>query len=296
MSSLSLEGFLTEELATKFQSGELIAIRLPFTLQHRVRGEEDTHLDVYLKKNETLSRASQTVVRGSLTVAKEGALRRRPVHGLMEALDAPISDFFGDAELASHVAFNERSPKLKNNWWDAVPILRRLRKVMPEIYDLLDGGEEHRDRNALSSLLSRVVNTVVGVGEDDVIDPPHPPRDLPASKPSKVVTKPLPTGFLIRQAGTKASPVDCSGKTFSVKVFYDQLLSSVDWSKDDFDLGSVGTADADITVEHHGITDLIFDDNRATFRVTAGEFELKLTGFDERRDLIVSVDEEGGVR
>jgi hypothetical protein len=97
-----LDQDLLNVLRKAFADGETVAARLPVTVFPKAGGEEQGHVDLYLRRAPDASRPFALRLRGDITVPKGGGLSADRIHSALIAGDGAVSAFLGDAEPPAH--------------------------------------------------------------------------------------------------------------------------------------------------------------------------------------------------
>lgn len=265
--------------------GQLVRVRAPITLKHRVDGMLATHIDLYLKKTSDQSKGSALYVRGQITVPDESRyFTPRQTLAALVASDDAIVSFLGDAENPAHTRWNGKAEKLRN-WTAATTRLNEIRHSLGRLQALLLQAVESVEKEALRDLFSL---------EDEAATPsrnpkPTPPKPfppvppLPRSHPVFTISE-SSGGFAVRSTAAASSaeyPL-----RIRVRVAYDVLRGDPfrKFSEHDFQLGKKGV---NLTVTE-GTSLSVASPNEVELECFAHPFALTCTGLDPRRDIVVS--------
>jgi len=146
---------IATELRDRFRAGEMLSLRAPLTLRQKDRSAHESYVDLFLRAARPGERTQTLVVRGAITVPTEGKkINLVDCHAALLATHDPISRLLGDAENPAHTQWNERAERLRAGWQGGGLVLRRVRALLPEIYDLISERIERDDPLALLEFFS----------------------------------------------------------------------------------------------------------------------------------------------
>lgn len=198
-----LQNALGEErlaaLRDAYAQGELIHVRVPVRLKHRIRGELDSHFDLFLRTTEGEGYA--LVVRGAITLPLESReFRSRRAFGALIARHPAVVEFLGDAENPAHTRWNGNAEKLNANWSAPAARLREVRSSLNALADLLVQSVDRVEPNAFIEVLS-IPGGNTGTSKQQqkkpvVIPPVVPPK--PSNRKFSIQGK--RGGFIVRGA------------------------------------------------------------------------------------------------
>jgi len=269
-----------EKLRNQFSSGCLIGVRLPIKITKNGK-EEGVNFNVFLQKPESLKAGADIYVRGSLMIPGEAKFGYRKALGALMATDKPLTSFLGDAENPAHTRWNGSADKLKK-YSKAPETLKAIRNSVVQLHDLLAQAVETESDDPLRSFFS-----LPGAGNPKnsrrkrkKIDPPPPPPPIP--KPIRIES--IDSGF--RMIPNDLIEPDDFPLSAKITVAYNRPDGGAfrRYSRLDFDLGS-----APITVDSTNITVVDIKDNILNVQIDTQDFELNVTGFDNKREPIVKV-------
>ncbi len=273
-----------EQLTTlreRYAKGELVHVRAPVLLRHRMRGSLKSHFDLFLRTTEGDGYA--LVVRGAITLPLEAReFRARRALGALIAQDAEIVEFLGDAENPAHTKWNGNAEKLNDNWMAAAQRLREIRSSLNAFADQLVQAIEKVERDAFIEVLS-VPGGVQGSSQRHKKQVVIPSSVMPPEpKPRKFRIQGRRGGFVIRGA-TGLTEQDLPLE-IQVSAAYDIMRGNPmkKHSPHDFDLQK-----NDITVTANGALASPASANSLRIVVRDPDFAVEATGFDVNRDLVV---------
>lgn len=273
-----------EAMREVFSRGELIAISYPIDITRKDGTTINTEIRGFLKKPAGLTKGQDHYVRCGITVPQESKFGQRNALGLLFADDAPISEFLGDAENPAHTQWIGKAEKLQKNYKAPEVRVAAIKKCLLNLYDLLAQAVEEKAEEALLDFLwTPGMGTGPRKGKEKKTFPPKP---LQPPEPQPFRVSPVAGGFRVRPSvglTTDMLPIEAV-----IRVAYD-----VDggnpfklWSAFDFDLANAGDAE----ISTYG-ADIKTSGNTISCTVHDADFEISVMGLDEKRDLIVRLED-----
>ena len=283
--SMDMESALGEPvlaaLRRSFADGGAISVRAPMLLKRKDGREERTHVDLFLQR--APGDAGDTLfVRDAIVLPAEAKyFRGRNVFAALVADDRSVSGFLGDAENPAHTSWSGSTEKVTSNWRNSAARLREIRDSLQRVYAALVSAIEITDPNAL-------VGTFSARGDDGVRarrprgPVVRPPQPQPPSNPKVYRVARMFGGFAIG-AGPGLLPYMLP-VTIRVRAAYDVLRGNPFSKHDplDFDF-----AKRQLVLRGRGATLRAEGSNVLVVEATDLKFEIEVTGFDTRRDLII---------
>ncbi|MCB9765249.1 MAG: hypothetical protein H6739_36080 [Alphaproteobacteria bacterium] len=268
-----------DSLRESFAKGETVGVQLPLTISKHGELNRATYVKAFLRSVPDAVRGHDLYVRGRITLPEERKLGQRRAYGLLLAEEAVISEFLGDAENPAHTKWNSKAKRL-SAYVAARGRITRIRRSLPELYDLLAQAQNREDRSALQRFFSRP-----GIEHDpsdtkvssDSIPPASPPPVPPSRHPLRI--RRIEGGFAasLKRAASTVLPVDVE-----FEVVYDVVRGRPKYHPADFNLD-----DSEIVVQATGVEVVSRSLNRIVVRFTHSDGSLKVVGFDRKRDLVV---------
>lgn len=274
-------GYRIKELRDSFNLGNPVAFRIPVVIKEVNKEPSLTHFKVYLKKCLGLKRPEEFYIRSGITIVGIRTLGSRGVRGMLVAEDDIISTFLGDAETPAHTEWNERTEGFKGKYENAVRILRFIRKSMGKIATILEEPPKERQRDFLKEIFS-VPSKVPEEGTAITRKPKIP--EIPLKPAAFEVTK-INRGFRVSLSRTDIGfPIRAR-----ITVAYDVRRGNPfkQYNPYDFDLGR-----GLMTVKSRRCKILSKNRQIIEIEVRKKNFNLEVTGFDSKKDLVVNVKEE----
>lgn len=274
-------GDLSESLRERFQAGECLCVRAPLLLKQKDGSELSTKFDLFLQK---ASEEGDTLfVRDTIVLPAESRYFRgyRTMAALV-ADDRPICSFLGDAENPAHTSWSASAEKVTAEWRNPAARLKEVRGALQQFYDEIVSSVETVDPNALIDIFSaKDEKGHRGVRpRGPVVRPPNPNPPPPTEKAYRLIR--LKGGFAIR-GGPSLRPEQLP-LTIRVRAAYDVLRGNPFSKHDplDFDFSK-----NELDVEANGANASAQSPNALVIKANSRDFEVTVSGFDVRRDLIV---------
>jgi hypothetical protein len=210
------------------------------------------------------------------------------VRALLIADDEAISTFLGDAENPAHSDWSERNDKVKGLYENGPSTLRYVKNAIAQLASALSTPPAGRAPDLLADIFS------VAIPEDEEweapsgrkgdIDRGDSERPGAPSNPRQNAMRitPIAGGFTIQGTGTDGN----TGVRCTAEVAYRTRSGDPfrKYSPYDFAIGRGG-----VTLKSDGAEVGAARQNRIEFQPLRSDFQLTVTGFDRRRDLVVRV-------
>jgi hypothetical protein len=272
-----------EEIKNRFKEGELIALRLPVTLEKKIGGKLETEFSVFLQKPDGMLVGQDLYVRGGLTLPGEAKFAHRNAFGAMIAESEIISELLGYAENAAHTKWAANAVKLKEHYVGAGPIITPIRNSVTQLFDLISETEGDRDDKALIDYF-KIKQPIDEAEQKTKKKKTKDPKVNIKAKPKEFTTTKIAGGFHV--ASTDFFNITDLSRELIVEVAYDVAKGNPfkKHSSYDFKLG-----EGSIKINQAGLKETSRSNNKLSYQVTSLPFQLKVTGFDVNRDLSIRV-------
>lgn len=272
-----------ESLRQRFNEGGMLMIRAPILMKRKNGEELRSFVDAFLKRAPT-DHQSLFVRHAIVLNAEHKYFKARKTFGALIADDEAVSEFLGDAENPAHTGWSASAEKVAAKWRSASDRLREIRQLLKSLHNVLVSAVETVEKDALVSIFSLPAeegSKGSAPNGNDVRSPKVPPLEAPVR--AYRLTR-LPDGFKL-QAGTIVEedlPV-----IVRVRVAYDVLRGNPfkKHNAADFDFTKKG-----IQVESLGAVVTAPAANILRIEVERTDFEIKVSGFDPNRDLIIDAE------
>lgn len=280
-------------LRDRFERNERVAFKVPLKY-HPVNGEAKTcWYQAFLEKDTTLSKPENLFVRDGITISGITSLEKGLVRGVVIIHDTDLARMLGDSENPAHTEWQPDSRNFKGKYADGKEALVFVKSTLKKIYDQLQRPIEGIQKDLLIDYFSIPVETqkpeekkpkdLTGrdeKGEDDTDEPEIP--GLKGKKRPVLVEKILSGLKIAKNPGAEELP-----ESIRLKLGYDVPRGNPikSYQELDFDV-----AKSPIMIESSGVYITRKEKNEIEFEIEDKEqFEIRLTGFDEKRDLFLKL-------
>jgi hypothetical protein len=284
----AIPGDQIEILRQRFDQGDRLAFRVRVPVRRKRSRAATSHFDVVLEKDESLKRGEHQFIRRGITIPEVRSPREKPVRALLIADDEAISTLLGDAENPAHSDWSERNDKIRGLYEQGASTLRYVKNAIAQIAAALSRPPAGRAPDLLADIFSIAVP-----GDDAAVAPGHAKRDVDrgettardisiAARDNSMRITPIAGGFTIQGVGSNHN----TGARCVAEVAYRTRSGDPfrKYSPFDFAIGRGG-----VTLENDGADVYAARGNRVEFQPVRSDFQLIVTGFDRRRDLVVRV-------
>ncbi len=279
---ITRESFADQLDAVKnnFLAGNPVKFHIPVVIT-KDQAHQKMYITILLKKFPEFRKPFEAYIRSGILISEIKMLGNRPVAGLLVADDPVVSEFLGDCETPAHTNWNERTEGFAEKYKNAARILRFIKKSMSQIVSILDEPPRERQVDFLKEIFSIPVSSEEGA--EKVIYRTTCNRRF-SKKPGVFSIFWLQGGFRIT---LNPKHTDFSSQFRAiVKMAYATRRGNPFAQYEKFDFDVAGTS-INITTQDCNV--LSRDGNMLEVKVSGQNFELKVTGFDPNRDLVVDI-------
>lgn len=202
------------------------------------------------------------------------------VRGLVLIDDGPLATMLGDSENPAHTQWQYQL--VKDKYVKAGVCINYVASSIPSILRVLSDEQKKADPSLLIDLFSLPSEIDMGPKTKQKRKKPGggpvDPIDPPPAKPKRFRVQKLDDGFVIRAGDAQAA----LPPAIELKVAYDVRRGNplAKYRPADFRLGL-----GPIKCKYDGCEHTDFGDNWVVVKINQPEFEIRVTGFDTRRDL-----------
>lgn len=271
---------IVHRLEEALERGELVAVRIRMDARRRDGTWAEGIVRAFLQRPEGLVEGRALVVRDDLLLPDEARrFTGRRALALLLSRDDAIAELLGDAENPAHRGWNASSEHVRERWLNAAEVIRRIRQILPRLYDLLT-----KDRTKDETVLARFFPKGMQEGSRKPVTVKPPPVEE-----TKVTFRIVPV-LMERRAGFRVVSQGPAPGLYRVHAWLLDVDRRRRYDPLDFDLADVHR----FTVEEKGCRIVERSGNVITFIIDeGGPVELTVVGFDPRRDLHVDVQPAG---
>jgi hypothetical protein len=278
------------EMHNLWAAGEIVCVRLPVKIMPRNRPAQTGSVMLYIRREPNPGLMRETFVRGRVSIPVRSMTDGANCVALLVADVGIASTFLGDSEPPAHDRW--LLVRLKGQYRRPELALNRIKYALRDLLSLLDAGEQDRPiKDALTELLW--VSPSSDEEEEDeaahrrtktpeVKLPPgfaHPDVSLPLPPPNPHQLRRISGGFAYSYKPTEEIVTEAARILIAYrrrkKPGKKRKYQDFDLNGDSIELVTEGTARIDVSEDANAI---ILQDIHPNF-------ELKVTGFDENRDL-----------
>ncbi|MEW5951937.1 MAG: hypothetical protein AB1637_08640 [Elusimicrobiota bacterium] len=269
---------LIKNFEEKFNSGEILALKLPLYVKKIKKEEKETFFKIFLKKKKEEKESARIMCFRSGIYVSDAIRSGKNIKywGLLTAEDKIISEFLGDAEEPAHTEWNNKSGNLEAKYdkSKARKSLTFVKKSLKNFYDtIFNTVSDDKDYSFLSDIF--YIKNLKGKGDPNH-EPPDPPPDIDRSGYLEFSQYEDSIKLISKKENLKTEII------FAYDVFRGNPFSS--YSKYDF-----------MIKEENIICDKtefeIMEENRLMVLFKSQGSYLQIGGFDPKRDLIFKASE-----
>lgn len=277
----------------KFERNERVAFKVPLKYYPVNGTAKSCWFNAFLEKDTSLNKPENLFVRDGITISGITSLDKGLVRGVVIIHDTDLARMLGDSENPAHTEWQPDSRNFKGKYADGKEALVFVKATLKKIYDQLQRPIEGIQKDLLIDFFSIPVETqkpeerkpkdIAGhdnKGDDDSDEP-----DIPGLKGKKrpfTVEKIVSGLKIVKNPAAEEFP-----ETIRLKLGYDVPRGNPikSYQELDFDV-----AKSPIMIESSGVYFTKKEKNELEFDIEdKSHFEIKLTGFDERRDLFLKL-------
>jgi hypothetical protein len=289
--SLFENDVLLNSTREKFETGDRVAFKVPLKY-HPVNGKAKIcWYDAFLEKDPALNKPENLFVRDGITISGITSLDKGLVRGIVIIHDTDLARMLGDSENPAHTEWQPDSRNFKGKYTHDKETLVFVKSTLKKIYDQLQRPVEGIQKDLLIDFFSIPIEVKEekkhkdlpkpkDAGEDDVEETDL--TDIKGRKRPMIIER-IHSGLkIIKNPAAEDLP-----ESVSIRLGYDVPRGNPvkSYQELDFDVSK-----PPIIVESSGVYFTKKDKNELEFEIeNKSHFEIKLTGFDEKRDLFVKM-------
>jgi hypothetical protein len=282
-------GTFTADLRARLEAGDRIAVRVPLVIRENGKGKEprNTFFDIFLEREGGNNSGNPMFIREGLKISDIRRARARGIRSLVIVKDSPLTTFLGDSENPAHTQWQKDGSNFRGKYLYGPTTLDFVIKSVSEVTRILSPSEGEEDPSLLIDLFSLPAAVEEQAVKTRMPLPQLTPGKIPAGASPPATRRPqfrierAPGGFIITRGDGFSPPA-----VFDIQVAYDVRRGNPfrKYAPSDFDLDK-----EPIVIECEGVADMRKAKNRFQVLMKESDFRVKVTGFDERRDLKVEV-------
>ena len=283
------------ELQAQLELGEKVALKIPLTVRPKKKPDARSHFHLFLVRDG--SQQDRTVfVREGIIIPDVRARRARGVRSLVVIDHQPLATLLGDSENPAHTEWQKGSSNFKDKYTYGKSYLDFVTHCASYIVNLLDSQHREEDVTLLKDFFSlpapqspdapktREKRAKKNPGNE----PPKPP-DPPEPRRRRYRLEKVAGGFRVRNGDPDAEVP----ALLDIRTAYDVRRGNPfkKYNTADFKLDDPGIR---LNPPARGVTVLRRTENQMLVEVIQRDFSMTVTGFDEQRDLCVTVNVKEG--
>jgi len=265
-----------EKIKKRFANSELLGFRIFTKIKPLNSKLRQTFFDVFLQKDQKLKKSEEFYIRSGIII-NDIHMLKSPARALLLAEDEMISRFLGDAETPSHTNWLENTKDFKERYDNAPTTLRLIKNSIPKIVKMIDTPPEGRNSTLLSAVFPKLTTDPLNLPSNGGGE-----KGKGKSTKSDFRIKPVNDGFFIdlKNSGLK---LPCQAE---IMVAYDVAEGNPfeKWKLFDFSFKEVSIKGKGTRENKYTILN-----NKLSFEIVDPDFNIVITGFDRKRDLIVNI-------
>jgi hypothetical protein len=278
---------------THYQTGGRLGLRVPMSIERSDGTSAETYFDVFLERDADLTTGEDHFVREGMTISRIATLSgRRGLRALLLVEEKNLSALLGDAEGPAHTEWGTGEVRPEQSYRRWKRRVTFVRNAIAELDKILSPPPDSLSEDWLQDIFSIERRQPGGAKKRKKTRPTDP---TPVPTPPISPGQPRPYSLVQANGGfrLKGVPRD-TGRSAQLRLTaaYDldggnpyRAYSVIDFR---FDEGRC----APLRLTHSGLTFVERERNTIVIAPDDEEFVLEITGFDEVRDLVVSVREE----
>ncbi len=277
----------------KFEQTERVAFKVPLRYQLENGKAKICWYEAFLEKDLSLNKPENLFVRDGITISGVKSLDKGLVRGVVIIHDSDLARMLGDSENPAHTEWQPDSRNFKGKYVFGNETLTFVKNTLKRIYDNLQRPIDGLQKDLLIDFfsipmenekqpLNKLINPTneKSKGNNDTDEP-----EIPALKVNRrpFIVEQLESGIKIKR-NPEAQELP---ESIRLKLGYDVPRGNpIDSYQDlDFDI-----SESPIAIKSSGVYFTKKEKNLLEFEIeNKTSFEIALTGFDEKRDLVLKL-------
>ena len=281
---------LVPALRNRLDAGERVAIRCHLTVREKGRPPRPSHFDVCLCQDDNES-GRAVFIREGIIISSVKAPRTRGVRALVIVEDKPLATLLGDSENPAHTEWQKDSSHFKGKYVYGKSYIEFVARAPFELVQRLRADEETPD----STLLLDIFSLPKSPDDQAPVRPDNKPKEKLGDMPGDDVDSIEPRkkrfriqkilgGFVVHSADAIAA----LPAILRIRVAYDVRKGNPlrKYNPVDFKLDAPPIL---LDPPPKGMEIISISNNDLRARIDSNDFRIAVNGFDQRRDLFVSV-------
>ncbi|MDQ3288600.1 MAG: hypothetical protein M3Q42_10155 [Pseudomonadota bacterium] len=280
-------------IVDKLTQRERIAIRIPVHVHQQDHADPElSFFDIYLEHHDEDRTIRPQFFREQLSISQvKRAVGAPKVRALVVINDRPLANLLRAAEPPNHTDWDPKTANFKDAFRNGTQLITFVKSAVKQLMVYIRAGEDQPDPTIAIDFFAmpeRDQNPAPSGGipkKDQPGEETEPFEDFPSALgPARYSISDVDGGFVIRQRKGDLPPPP----TLRLAIAYD-VFSGNPWKQyepADFDLTRPERSGIRIA-ESGAAKHKVIEPNRMQISIDGPEFEVRVTGFDRNRDLIV---------
>lgn len=289
--SLFADEELLSTLRDKFENGERVAFSIPIKYQPVGSAPVLRRYHAYLEKDLSLTKSDNLFVRDGITISGIASQDKGLTRGIVIIQDTDLARMLGDSENPAHTEWQADSRNFKGKYEHGKEILVFIKNTLKRIYENLQRPPEGLQKDLLLDFFSLAADMPDEPQKKDKPDI-NKKGDDESEGPELGELKGIARPYLVEKTSAgikiiKNPKAESVPESIHVKMGYDVPRGNPikSYQELDFDLSK-----APIVLESQGVYFTKQEKNELEFTIeNKDQFEITLTGFDEKRDLFLKI-------
>lgn len=269
------------DLQDKFDKGIPLAFKIPVKFHPENEPCELRYFKAFIQKDEQLLEPENFFIREYLTITGVKSLKKKGVRGIVIIDDKDLVTFFGHAEGPAHTGWHKDNFKV--SYESTEKCISFVKNSLDRLYNTLILAAQGIDKNLLKDFF------YIDIEDDNEKGNSSNKPGKKKEKPTLDIPPPLPKKFILVQTTdgfkiTNNSTYEGIPSEVKVELAYDRQDANPfrKYSEHDFNLKTLKVISSNINIYKR-------EKNIIQFKPIKEEYEITVTGFDIRRDLLVDV-------
>lgn len=281
---------LIRKMRTDLDNGKNLAVHMGIKVREKKQQPVMSYFNAYLCQDGFES-GRPLFIREGIIISDVRATKTRGVRSLVIIEDRPLATLLGDAENPAHTQWQKDSSNFKNKYPYGKNYIEFVTKSVANIVNTLSVQDKQKDPYLLADIFALPVEKPEEQPEKSVTGQKVKSGTRSGKGTIKVTPRQtlyrisqIPGGFRISPGETKiASPLK-----LKIEVAYHirRGNSTSKYHPSDFQLDHSPVRFQDSL---QGVSVIGVRNNRMVVNITDPDFQMQVTGFDEKRDLVVNL-------
>ena len=272
----------------KFDEGKKVAFIIPVKINPAGKEPKMSFFKVFMEKDEELEEPDCYYIREGITILGVPPPKRKDLRALVIIEEFLLSELLGDAENPAHTEWSKDSEKLSEKYSNGDKVVSFVMNSLDRLYAWLLKPVEGIDKNILEEYFYLETEEEPDDGENKNPDQPGEDNPVNSTPPARNNSQPISINKIANGIQIKNNPkANVIPNSISLKLGYMVSRGNAinKYNVLDFEL------DKDpIEIVSENIEVILMKENILEFKVLDKNFNIRISGFDNERDLIVKAE------